>query len=145
MPGTGYAPAMERESDLHSARVDEQLKHEMGGMLQGRSFGEGREEHYTTESPDDPGLSRRPDLPSPGPGMPDQDEVELRSDLAASLRPSAFPADKATLVAIANEEGAHSRVLRLLDLAPDGQTFNDVAEVWEATGGTVEHRTPFGR
>ena len=136
---------MERESTKHNPRVDEQMVHESSGLLQGRSFGEGREEGFTHEAPeDDAGAGRRPEVELPD--MPVQpDEVELRADLAASLRPSAFPATAADLRAVAREEHAPQPVLDLLDILPDG-TYQTVAEVWEATGGETERREgTFGR
>ena len=135
---------MERESTKHSPRVDDQMVHESSALLQGQSFGEGREEGFTQESPDDPGLARRPEVPIPdSPVQPD--DVELRADLAASLRPSAFPGTAAELRAIAREEFAPEPVLGLLDILPEG-TYQTVAEIWEATGGEVERREgTFGR
>ena len=129
---------MDRESTKHSPRVDDQMVHESAGLLQGRSFGEGREEGFTQESPDDAGMSRRPDVPMPHSAV-EPDEVELRADLAASLRPSAFPATAAQLRGVAREEFATQPVLDLLDILPEG-TYQTVAEVWEATGGEVERR-----
>ena len=129
---------MDRESTKHSPRVDDQMVHESAGLLQGRTFGEGREEGFTHESPDDPGLARRPDVPIPdSPVQPD--DVELRADLAASLRPSAFPATAAELRAVARDEFATQPVLDLLAILPEG-TYQTVAEIWEATGGEVERR-----
>lgn len=129
---------MDRESTKHSPRIDDQMVHEAAGLLQGRTFGEGREEGFTHESPDDPGLSRRPDVPIPdSPVQPD--EVELRADLAASLRPSAFPATATELREVAREEFATQPVLDLLAILPEG-TYQTVAEIWEATGGEVERR-----
>ena len=136
---------MERESTKHNPRVDDQMVHESSGMLQGRTFGEGREEGFTHESPeDDAGIGRRPEIDNPDiPVTPD--EVELRADVAASLRPSAFPGTADDLRAVAREEHAPQPVLDLLDALPDG-TYATVAEVWEATGGETEHREgTFGR
>ena len=136
---------MERETTKHSPRIDDQMVHETSGLLQGRTFGEGREEGYTQESPeDDAGAGRRPEVEiQHSPVQPD--EVELRSDLAVSLRPSAFPATADQLRAVAREEFAPEPVLDLLDGLPDG-TYQTVAEIWEATGGETERREgTFGR
>jgi hypothetical protein len=136
---------MERETTKHSPRVDDQMVHETSGLLQGRTFGEGREEGFTQESPeDDAGAGRRPEVEIPNsPVQPD--EVELRADLAASLRPSAFPATADELRAVAQDEFAPQPVLDLLAVLPDG-TYQTVAEVWEATGGETESREgTFGR
>jgi hypothetical protein len=135
---------MERESTKHNPRVDDQLVHETSGMLQGQSFDEGREEGFTQEAPEDPGVGRRPDVPIPGsPIQPD--EVDLRAELAAALRPSAFPGSAHDLRAVAREGFASQPVLDLLNVLPDG-TYQTVGEIWEATGGDVERREgTFGR
>jgi hypothetical protein len=136
---------MERESTKHNPRVDDQMVHESSGLLQGRTFGEGRAEGFSHESPeDDAGAGRRPEVEIPNtPVQPD--EIELRADLAACLRPSAFPGSADDLRAVAREEFAPQPVLDLLAILPDG-TYQTVAEVWEATGGDVERREgSFGR
>lgn len=136
---------MERESTKHSPRVDDQMVHESSGLLQGRTYGEGREEGFSHESPDDDaGAGRRPEVDSPN--LPiDTDEVDLRAELAASLRPSAFPGTADDLRAVARDEFAPQPVLDLLDVLPDG-TYQTVGEVWEATGGDTERREgSFGR
>jgi len=135
---------MERETTKHSPRVDDQMVHESAALLQGLSFDEGREEGFTHEAPDDPGAGRRPEVEIPhNPVQPD--DADLRAELAASLRPSAFPGTAADLRALAGEEFAHQPILDLLDALPDG-TYATVAEVWEATGGETERRRgTFGR
>ena len=136
---------MERESTKHSPRVDDQMVHESSGLLQGRTYGEGREEGFTQESPDeDAGAGRRPEVEAPN--MPVQpDEADLRAELAASLRPSAFPGTADDLRAVAKEQFAPQPVLDLLAILPNG-TYQTVAEIWEATGGQTEHREgSFGR
>jgi len=56
---------MDRESTKHSPRVDDQMVHETSGLLQGRTFDEGREEGFTQEAPEDPGAGRRAEVPIP--------------------------------------------------------------------------------
>ena len=135
---------MERETNKHSPRVDDQMVHESAAMLQGLSFDEGREEGFTQEAPDDPGAGRRAEVEIPhSPVQPD--DADMRAELAASLRPSAFPGGAADLRALAREQFARQPVLDLLDALPDG-TYATLAEVWEATGGQTERREgTFGR
>ncbi len=130
---------MERESTKHSPRIDDQMVHETSGLLQGRTFSEGREEGFTQEAPEDvAGPGHRPEVEIPSsPVQPD--EVELRADLGTSLRPSAFPASADALRAVAREEFAPQHVLDLLDALPDGN-YRTVAEIWEAMGGETERR-----
>lgn len=66
-------------------------------------------------------------------------EVMERSDLAIVLRPDAFPAEAAVLIAVAEEEGAPPEILARLGQLPGGE-YHTVGEVWEALGGPVEHR-----
>jgi len=68
------------------------------------------------------------------------DEAELRSELAKRLRTSAFPANRQTLEQVATEEQAPGHILDLLRRLPDGQTFENTADIWRALGGTVENR-----
>jgi hypothetical protein len=69
----------------------------------------------------------------------DHDETEARSRLAASLRPSVFPADREKLLRCAEELNAPPDILDLLRQLPDG-TFTHTEAVWEAAGGRVEFR-----
>jgi Protein of unknown function (DUF2795) len=67
-------------------------------------------------------------------------EVRSRSDLAAHLRPSVFPADRAALVQCAIEEHAADALVDALRALPDDRTYRTVEEVWEAAGGRHEVR-----
>ncbi|HYL50423.1 MAG TPA: DUF2795 domain-containing protein [Acidimicrobiia bacterium] len=122
----------ERGSTHHSPRVDEALHKESESLLRGSPV-EARAEDW-----------RRAEPPADGEPLPDArvtvDDVELRSLLAISLRPSAFPGDRAGLLAVAEEEHAEDRVLDWLGSLPATQTFPNVEAVWEALGGTKEQR-----
>src|SRR2546421_7922438 len=122
----------ERGSTQHSARVDEELHKETESLLRGSPV-EARAEDW-----------RRMEPPADGEPFPDAHvtvgDVELRSLLAISLRPSAFPGDRAGLLAVAEEEHAEDRVLDWLGSLPATQTFPNVEAVWEALGGTKEQR-----
>jgi len=122
----------ERGSTHHSPRVDEELHKESESLLRGSPV-EARAEDW-----------RRAEPPADGEPLPDArvtvDDVELRSLLAISLRPSAFPGDRAGLLAVAEEEHAEDRVLEWLGSLPPTQTFPNVEAVWEALGGTKEQR-----
>lgn len=62
-------------------------------------------------------------------------EIDLRSQLASSLRGSAFPAQRNELLDLAQHENAHSDVLELVKSLPADRTFQNVQEVWESAGG----------
>ncbi len=133
---------MQPGSDKHSARLDESIEHDVRPLVQG-----GREAHVEQEreqqgaGDDEP----TPDARLAG-GRPvddedvlDYDEVEARSILASSLRPSIWPADREALVACAREEHAPGWLIDRLGQLPDG-TFSHTEAVWEALGGRVEFR-----
>jgi len=68
-------------------------------------------------------------------------DVEHRAAIAEALGKEVWPADKATLVAKAQESNAPDRVLGDLNRLPAGTQFANVQEVAEALGiGTESHR-----
>ena len=130
---------MERGSDKHSPRVDEELDHETRSLQQGAPIESRVEEHREQEGPGE-------DQPTPAPrlteatGSLDLDDAEARSDIARYLDPSAFPADREGLVANAEANNAPAPVLERLQALPAGRTYEALPDVWAALGGTVEHR-----
>jgi hypothetical protein len=122
----------ERGSTRHSARVDEELESEVESLTRGAPV-EARAEEWRLMEPAAEGE------PDPD-GMTAVDDVELRSLLAVSLRPSAFPGDRARMLEVAREEHAQDRVLEWLESLPDDQQFETVQSVWEALGGGYESR-----
>ena len=132
---------MQPGSDKHSSRQDDNIKHDVRPLVQS-----GREAHVEPEreqegaGDDEP----TPDARLSG-GRPadddvlDYDEVEARSILAASLRPSIWPADRDAVIACAREENAPGWLLERLSQLPEG-TFSHTEAVWEALGGRVEFR-----
>lgn len=119
---------MERGSDKLNPRVDAELKQETEGMQRGAPVDSRAEEYRKQEDGAD-------DLPAPD-ARPEVDtSVEARSELARHLEPSAFPADRDALLAAAGEQDAPDGVIGLLSGLPEGQTFQNVEEVWEALGG----------
>jgi hypothetical protein len=133
---------VERGSTQHSGRVDDALSEEVEPLV--RSGHESRASDGRLHEPpgDDEPL---PDARITGderttPGLLDLDEIEARSELAASLRPSAFPADRATLLDVAGEQHATPAVMEALRALPSGTRFVNVQQVWEALGGERERR-----
>jgi hypothetical protein len=128
---------MDRETK-HGPRLDEQMKKE-AGSIPAEGAAEKREEYRRTEGLTDE--DRTPTTDTPGsPSNLSPAEVELRSDIARYLVPSAFPADKAELLETARESQAPDLVLGTLERLPEGQ-FENVQAVWEALGGSAEERT----
>jgi len=133
---------LERGSDKHSPRVDEQLEHETQSLRQGSPVESRVEEHREQEGPGD-------DQPTPDARLTggrataaslDLDDAETRADIARFLTPSTFPADREALLADAQGNQAPAEVLERLQALPAGRAYENVQDVWGALGGTVEHR-----
>ena len=118
---------MERGSDQHNPRIDDALARETDSVTHGAPVEARADEAREKESPD-------------GSPVPTDDEVHERSELARHLRPQVFPAGRAQLLQVAEEEHAPDSLLALLRLLPEGHTFDNVEMVWEALGGTRERR-----
>jgi hypothetical protein len=123
---------VERGSTQHSPRVDDALEHETESLTRGSPV-ESRAEEW-----------RQQEAAAEGEPAPDAhvsvDDIELRSLLAISLRPSAFPGNREGLLAVAEEEHAEDRVMEWLESLPSDVEFVNVEQVWEALGGEYERR-----
>ena len=133
---------MERGSDKHSPRVDEQLEHDTRSLTQGAPVESRVEEHREQEGPGE-------DQPTPDARLTggrataaslDLDDAETRADIARFLNPSSFPADREALLADAEANHAPAGVTERLEALPAGRSFENVQDIWSALGGTVEHR-----
>ena len=133
---------MERGSDKHSPRVDEQLDHDTRSLTQGAPVESRVEEYREQEGPGE-------DQPTPDARLTggrataaslDLDDAEARADIARFLTPSVFPADREALLADAEANHAPEEVLERLRALPAGRAYENVQEVWSTLGGTVEHR-----
>jgi Protein of unknown function (DUF2795) len=131
---------LERGSDKHSPRVDEELDHETRSLQQGAPIESRVEEFREQEGPGEDQPTPEPRLTEEGTGSLDLDDAEARSDIARYLDPSAFPADREGLVANAEANNAPAPVLERLQALPAGRTYEALPDVWAALGGTVEHR-----
>jgi hypothetical protein len=132
-----------QQSGKHGPILDEELQHETRGLVQGgRST---RAEEFRDPEPageDQPTGDRI--YPEDRRGNPEgmtQDDVDARTDIARSLGTSAFPGDRDSLVALAQENEATDHVVGLLRSLPAGQTFENVQDVARTLGLHVEtHR-----
>jgi Protein of unknown function (DUF2795) len=133
---------LERGSDKHSPRVDEELDHETRSLQQGAPVESRVEEHREQEGPGE-------DQPTPDARLTggrataaslDLDDAETRADIARFLTPSTFPADREALMADAEGNQAPAQVLERLQALPAGRAYENVQAVWAALGGAVEHR-----
>lgn len=121
----------ERRSTQHSPRVDDELERETEALV--RSSHESHTQEWRQMEP-----------PAEGEPLADShvnvDPLELRSILAISLRPSAFPGDRARLLGVAEEEHAETQVMQWLRSLPGDRVFANVEAVWESLGGVREQR-----
>lgn len=128
-----------QETDKHSPRVDQQLKHEDASLTHGAGV-EARAQDSRTEQDTEglPNPADRPDLPAvPGTAMT-TDDVDARSKLATAISAARFPADRAALVEAAEAAFAADDVVDRLRSLRVGPTFDNVEAVWVALGGPNE-------
>jgi hypothetical protein len=129
---------MERGSSKHSPRLDEEMEHEVEGMMRAERptrAEEWKESEPSGEDQPDPGQLGEPAdrQPAPPPGMT-AEEVALRSELAARLTRAAFPNDESGLLGHLVDEDAPDRLRDLVRRLPSGRVFESVGEVFEALG-----------
>jgi hypothetical protein len=135
---------MERGSDYHSRRLDEELKKEVKPLLDGSPTEPRSEEWREQEGPAEgeptpDARIRSAAAPPPNQTLTD-DDIERRAELARHLQPRVFPAERQALIRSATELSAPDEIVERLNKLPDG-TFENVEAVWEALGGDVEFRS----
>jgi hypothetical protein len=150
---------MERQSNLHSARVDDQLDHEVASLTHGSPV-EARVEEWRLMEDAGDGEPAAQAIVGELHDAEGGDEIEgglshgevvARSELAVHLRPGIFPADRDAILECAREEHAPVALLSQLRALPHGE-YGNVQQVWEALGGKrdagsghVVHDEPHGR
>lgn len=136
---------MERGSDKHGARMDDEMAKEVDGTL--TAGHQTRAEEFLEAEPsgeDQPDVDRDPDGTLTG-GVPDgmtASDVEQRSRLATFFGTAVWPATGEQLVAVAREREAPDDVLAQLSYVPQGRSYATFGEAWAALkGGHEEHRS----
>jgi hypothetical protein len=136
---------MERGNNKHSARLDEEMEHEVQGMMTAER--PTRAEEWKEAEPsgeDQPDSGRLGEPADRLPGVPEgmtNEEVELRSEIAAALPRSVFPTDESGLLGHLIDDNAPDRLRQLISQLPSGQVYHQVSEVVEALGlHKEEHR-----
>ena len=138
--GDQFAGASER-STKHSPRVDDELEHEMQGML--RSERANRAEEWREVEPQaegDPDIDRAPDSTLVG-GTPvgmDAAAVTARAELARWLDRADFPSTGPALAESARDHQAPDAVVAELERLPDGETYERIGDVVRALGYPTE-------
>lgn len=122
---------MERTSDKNSPRIDDAMK----GTARGANDVPSTDDLLTGETLGD-NITDHVDYPTSGPIH--DDAAEARSELARYISPTTFPAAKDDLLTTAESEFAPDRVVDTLRRLPDGQSFENVQQVWSSLGGETE-------
>ena len=128
-------------STKHSPRVDEELEHEIQGMVKGghsTRAEEWREVEPLAEG--DPDIDSDPAGTLVG-GTPvgmTADAVVARSELARWLTRAAFPGARGDLVEAARDNQAPDAVVAELERLPEGETFERIGDVARALGYPTE-------
>jgi len=138
--GDQFAGASER-STKHNPRLDEELEHELQGMM--KSERQTRSEEWREVEPSaegDPDVDADPDGTLVG-GTPvgmNADAVESRAELARWLDRADFPSSGAQLVEAARDHRAPDAIVAELGRLPEGQTFERIGDVVRALGYPTE-------
>lgn len=128
---------MDPETDKHSPRVDEAMKHDVESLVKGAPVESRAQESRLQEDPG-VGPGARHDVPdSAGAGIP-ATAADLRAEIARHLASVRFPATREDLVAAAEADAASPDVVRLLGELPPSQPYPTVQAVWTALGGESE-------
>ena len=128
-------------STKHNPRLDEELEHEMQGML--RAERSTRAEEWRDVEPsgeDQPNVDAAPDSTLVG-GTPVgmyPDAIVARAELARWLVRHDFPNDRAGLVEAARGHFAPDAVIAELERLPEGQTFERIGDGVRALGYPTE-------
>ena len=122
---------MERESDKHSPRVDEEMKKETRSFTQGAPVESRAQE------------SREKEGPADGEPTPDEviatesasssmshEELETRQDIARYIEGSIFPTGRDEIIDDARRMGAPQEVVARLKQLPAGR-YESFRDVWQ--------------
>ena len=128
-------------STTHSARQDDQLKHEVEGMMRA-----GRSTHAEEWKDPEPAAEGEPDVDSSPAdtligGVPNgmtPDAIVKRAELARWLDRADFPATGPDLVEAARDHRAPDAVADELAKLPDGETYERIGDVVRALGYPTE-------
>ncbi len=128
-------------STKHNARLDEELEHEVQGMLKAEHAT--RSEEFREVEPvaeGEPDITADPTGTLVG-GVPvgmTEDAVVARAELARWLVRADFPADGPGLVEAARDHRAPDAVVAELERLPEGQSYERIGDVARALGYPTE-------
>ena len=138
--GDEFAGTAQR-STKHSPRVDEELEHEIQGMVRGGHSTRAEEwrdpEPVAEGEPDVDAVPTGTYVGGTPVGM-DADAVEARAELARWLDRADFPSSGPDLVEAALDHRAPDAVVGELRRLPEGETFERIGDVVRALGYPTE-------
>ena len=135
-----FAGAAER-STKHNPRLDEELEHEVQGMMKGERATRAQEwREVEPQAEGDPDIDRVPDGAYTGgtPAGTDPDAVAARAELARWMTRADFPATGPELVEAARDHRAPDAVVAELERLPEGETYERIGDVVRALGYPTE-------
>ncbi|SOD58868.1 Protein of unknown function [Streptomyces zhaozhouensis] len=126
----------QRGSDQHSPRRDDEMKHELQGMLRGERPSRAEEWHDPEPAADDdPPLAGGPVRPGTGGDLGEQDDEAFRFELARYLRRTDFPAERPGVLAALDENHAPEPLIETVRAElPEEHAYRNVQEVAVALG-----------
>jgi hypothetical protein len=128
-------------STKHNPRLDEELQHEMQGMLKAERATraeEWREVEPQAEGDPDIDIDPAGTLVGGTPVGMDADAVVRRAELARWLDRADFPGDGPALVEAARDHRAPDAVVTELERLPEGETYERIGDVVRALGYPTE-------
>ena len=135
-----FAGTSER-STKHSPRLDDEIQHEIQGMLKGGRATRAEEwREVEPQAEGDPDVDRVPDGAFTG-GTPvgmDPDAVAARAELARWMTRADFPSNGPDLVEAARDHRAPDAVVAELERLPEGETYERIGDVVRALGYPTE-------
>ncbi|MFG2466078.1 DUF2795 domain-containing protein [Streptomyces canus] len=133
---------MERGSNPVSPCKDDEMKHELEGLLRSGQATHA-EEGNDPEPPADDDLRVDPSGPVPPPGeerdraRAETEADSLRRELARHLDRTAYPADRRTVLDVLAAHHAPDPVLEAARSLPDGGSYANVTEIVDALGDAL--------
>lgn len=130
---------MERESDKHNPRLDEEMKRETASLEQGQPAESRVDENREAEPPGEgePQAVRAPSTDAGAPDTLSPAEIEARHELARFIEGAAFPGTPQQLLQSAEQMHAPHEIIDRLRSLPE-RVYENVADVWTTLGGRME-------
>ncbi|MFE1785427.1 DUF2795 domain-containing protein [Streptomyces sp. NPDC059506] len=119
---------MQRGSDRLSVHRDDEMKHELKGLLQS-----GHPTRVEEWNDPEPAADDDPDVLPPGARAPEAGE-RLRLELARHLARTAFPGKRSDMLRVLRERHAPDPLVELVERAPEDRTYGTVRELVDALG-----------